>query len=98
MSVHVEGSGGRDSSLTEGMDDVGYGVAVQEGESVILEPAIAQIEGHVEQVGGSEAGELAAQSGGHVGQSERSEGEHVDGSGVNDSSLSEGMDVSVGFD
>ena len=66
MSVHVEGSGGRDSSLTEGMDDVGYGVAVQEGESVILEPAIAQLEGHVEQ--------------------------------VNDSSSSEGMDLSVGLD
>ena len=47
VGVNVERSGGRDSSLGEGMEAVGYGEAVQEGESVLVEPAIAKLEGHV---------------------------------------------------
>ena len=46
---------------------------------------------------GSEAWELAAQSGRHVGQSERTVGENVDGSGVNDSSLGD-MYISAELD
>ena len=66
----------------------------QSERSMIVEPAAAHLERHVEQVEGSEA----AQSGGHVGQITFAVDEHDEGSVGRDSSLGERVEASVGLD